>query len=167
MRVAFDLDGVLVDVKDYAEKYLVNREDWYLTDKKDWKSYFACTLEFPPIEPMVELVRTFISGQGNHMIYFITGRPESNRELTETWLRMHLFRGIPRCDSVLLMRRDGDRRSSAEIKLAYLEHIKVDLVFEDDPNVIEAMLKKGYTVVQVHGFRYNRSDLIPPVQGEE
>lgn len=163
MRVAFDLDGVLIDVKDYAEKYLVNRDHWPLSDKKNWKAYFACTLEFPPIEPMVEFVRTFISGQGNHTICFITGRPESNRELTEIWLRSHVFRGLPRCNSLLLMRDNGDTRSSAEVKLDRLRGLKVDLLFDDDPNVIEAALKEGYTAVQVHGYRYNKADLVPPV----
>jgi len=162
MNVVFDLDGVLVDVRSYAEKYLVNREDWILTDKKDWREYFKHTLEFPPIAPMVEFVRTFISARCCHTIYFVTGRPEHNRKPTEAWLRVHLFRGVPRCDSFLFMRDNGDTRSTAEVKLDLLKDVKVDLVFEDDSIVVMEMLKKGYTVVQVHGFRYNTSDLIPP-----
>ena len=155
MNVVFDLDGVLVDVKDYAEKYLIG--------EKNWKAYFACTLDFPPIEPMVEFLRTFISGQGSHTVYFITSRPESNRELTEIWLRGHVFRGLSWCDSALFMRKDGDGRTGAEVKLDHLKGLKVDLVFDDDPSVVKAMLENGYTVVQVHGYRYNRTDLIPPV----
>ena len=167
MNIAFDLDGVLVDVKDYAEKYLVNRDDWSLSRKKDWKAYFACTLDFPPIEPMVEFLRTFISGQGNHTIYFITGRPESNRELTKIWLGGHVFRGLSWCNNFLFMRKDGDSRSSAEVKLDLLKGCKVDLLFDDDPDVIEAALKEGYTVVQVHGYRYTRTDMVPPAQEGE
>ncbi len=156
MRIIFDLDGVLVDVKDYAALYLA--------EKKDWRSYFTHTLDFKPIEPMVEIVRTFISGQGSHTIYFATGRPESNRDLTEIWLRGHIFRGLSWCNSVLLMRANNDSRSAVDLKLSYFKEAKPDLIFEDDPNVVKAALKEGYLVVQVHGYRYNRADLIPLVQ---
>jgi len=64
------------------------------------------------------------------------------------------------------MRDNGDARSSAEVKLDLLKDLKVDLVFDDDSSVIEALLKEGYVAVQVHGYRYNESDLVPPV-GEE
>ncbi len=167
MRIAFDLDGVLVDVKDYVEKYLVNKDHWPPSGKKNWKAYFACTLEFPPIEPMVEFVRTFISGQGSHTVYFVTGRPESNRELTEIWLREHVLRDLPSCNILLLMRGNRDTRSSAEVKLDHLRGLRIDLMFDDDPNVIKAALKEGYTVVQVHGYRYTRADMVPPVQEGE
>jgi len=156
MNIVFDLDGVLVDVKEYAELYL--------GEKKDWKSYFAHTLDFKPIEPMVELVRTFMSGQGYHKIYFATGRPESNRELTEVWLRGLVLRGRFLHNSFLLMRANNDSRSAVDLKLEYFEEAKADLIFEDDPSVVEAALKKGYLVVQVHGYRYNRTDLIPPTE---
>ncbi len=76
MRIACDIDGVLVDVREYLEKYLPH----------DWEAYFSHTLEFPAIKPMKTLLY-HLSCYPREDIYFVTGRPESNRHLTEQWFQ--------------------------------------------------------------------------------
>ena len=130
MRVAIDIDGVLADVRMYIQQYLMG-------EKKDWKAFFLLTTLFPAIKPMKELVRSLAH---NHELYLVTGRPESNREKTDWWLRAHIFAGLitPQLNYSLLMRPNGDKRSGTEIKLEWFRKVEPDLILDDSLETVEA-----------------------------
>lgn len=155
MKVVCDIDGCLADVVMHVEAYLVG-------EPKNWKSYFACTSEFPPIKPMIMLVNALIAE--GHDVAFVSGRPESNRVMTEYWLRTHLE--LIRDDKLLLfLRRDGDGRTNSEIKLEVYRSFSEGaplLVIDDEPTTIGAAAKEGFIPLQVVGFRATKNDQIPP-----
>jgi len=149
MKIALDIDGVLADVRGYVEDHLL--------DKKDWKTYFSHTMEFPIIWQTLFILDAITQNYSNTEVYFITGRPESNRELTELWLSSHLSFS----NYILLMRKDGDKNPACEIKLEWLKLLKPDLVIEDDPEAVKLAVENGFAVFQVHGFRVTKEDMVP------
>ncbi len=149
MNVVFDIDGVLADVRRFVVEYLPH----------DWKEYFSHTEEFPCVLPIVALLCS-LQSERYHKVYLVTGRPESNREATENWLRKEL----PACripSYLLMMRSNGDSRATYEIKMQWFRDIRPDLIVDDDPAVVEAATKEGFVVLQVHGYRATPDDLIP------
>ena len=144
MIVGCDIDGVLADVRGYV--YLL----------PDWDEYFKHTLEFSPIPEMVLLVGSLI--QAMHTVVFITGRPKSNENDTVSWLTRH----IPSLRlSELRMRQNDDSRQSVDIKLEVIREIRPSLMLEDEPRAVEAIRAEGFTVLQVHGYRYSGEDNVP------
>ncbi len=150
MRIACDIDGVLADVRYYIYNYLLTN--------RDWDTYFTHTLSFPEITPMVLLVDSLLDVPSNE-VYFVTGRPESNRELTEKWLKDVLPNY---CKSAkLLMRPNGDRSRASKIKLDWFRQLQPSLIIDDDPEVVETVTRNGFVVMQVHGYRATNTDMVP------
>lgn len=103
--VIFDIDGTLADAS-YRLGFI---ED---PDRKDWESFFMAEnmMKDLPIEPTVEIIAGL---EPLFPIMFLTARPERTRMTTINWLGKHL----PWLSSYkLLMRADGDRRPSHEVK---------------------------------------------------
>lgn len=138
MKIACDIDGVICNPLDWVEKYVPG----------DWEEYFSHTLEFRPIKEVITLVNALVF-RGDSII-LISGRPESNRQPTIQWLRKHSINV-----KTLFLRKDSDKRPTHEIKLEWYASIKPDIILEDDPIVVAAARKAGYTVLQVHGYRSN------------
>ncbi len=160
MRIVFDIDGVLANPGDCIREHLADGHE-------DWETYFTHTLEFPPIKHMVILLRDLMKSRC-HKLFFVTGRPESNRRLTVEWIRSNIFHygedefGDIRYE-VLMMRQPSDNRPAVELKLAMSGSIHPDMVFEDDPIVAQALSDAGFLVLQVYGFRNNKftTDRVP------
>ena len=152
MIILSDIDGVICDPRAYVNMFL-------LKGRKDWDRYFQNTLNFPKIPNMCEM----ISGlEKQNRVFYGTGRPESNRELTTAWLSDALAEKIEPYQ--LCMRKDGDRRSSALIKVDIANMIQPDIIFEDEPESVEALRAEGYFVIQIYGYRLPNetpSDLVP------
>jgi beta-phosphoglucomutase-like phosphatase (HAD superfamily) len=148
VKVVCDIDGVICDPVEYVEKYIPH----------DWETYFSCTLEFKPIYSIIGLVCSL--WRDNCKVILVSGRPESNRLLTRTWLSNH----FPLYEQ-LMLRADDDNRPTHKIKLEWYKELKPDLIIEDDPVVVAAARSAGYTILQVHGFRSSsmgsRGDGIP------
>ncbi len=151
MKVIFDIDGVLADVRKFVVEYLPH----------DWKEYFSHTEEFPCILPMVALLCS-LQSKPYHEVYLVTGRPESNREATEKWLRKNSL-----AYGTLLMRSNGDSRPTCEVKIQWYREIRPDLIIDDDPAVVEIATKEGFKVLQVHGYRATLNDMIPATCNDE
>ena len=148
MRICCDIDGVLADVRKYIKLFLPH----------DWSTYLSYTLAFPCIEPMGCLIRDLVDNEQND-VYFVTGRPESNREPTVVWLRLYVIaEGV---DVHLLMRPDHDPRSNCDVKMDWFRSLKPDLIIDDDPKVAEVAVQEGFVVLQPHGFRATENDMIP------
>lgn len=104
--VIFDLDGCLSD----------DTERKYLAEAKRWDEYHSRCHQDPPMN--IGAVK-YHHDEG-HDIIFITGRTEPYRDKTERWIEKHT--PLLGCKYDLLMRSEGDYRSSPEFKKAALRH---------------------------------------------
>lgn len=146
MKVVCDIDGVLADVRPYLHLLPHN-----------WEEFFKHTHEFQKIPQNVMLVQSLLND--NHSIYFITGRPESNREQTRAWLEHNVVTVFN--DSWLIMRKNCDDRPSYEFKMQHYNRIKPSLIIDDEPDLVKYATENGFCVLQVHGYREGKSDGIP------
>ena len=155
MIICCDIDGVLADVREYVVKYLPH----------DWKTFFSHT----PDAAIVPAMRTMIRAMHlSSELYFVTGRPESNREQTVRWLAEEVMYSVYFSYSTrLLMRPNNDSRLTCEIKMEWFRELRPDLVIDDDPAVVKAATKAGFIVLQVHGFRITDEDMVPTNYLEE
>ena len=144
MIIGCDIDGVLADVKDFA--YIL----------PDWDEYFRHTLEFPSIPEIIMLVNSLT--QAGHDVVYITGRPASNRDDTVLWLTRYIHNLNP---EKIRMRQKGDFRQSIDIKLEVIRELRPSFILEDEPKAVDAIRAEGFTVLQVHGYRYSGEDHIP------
>lgn len=152
-----DIDGVIADPRPQVEKYLHNG-NW------NWDEYFKHTLELEPIPLIVEMLDA-MALIGNRII-FITGRPQSNRRLTTQWLMEHFrYATVTGSGLSLLMRSGTDTGPTTAIKLKCCDILKPDLVLEDEPDAVSALVTAGYKVLQVHGYRISGKDGIPGIAG--
>ncbi len=152
MLILCDIDGVVADPCDFVEKYLQG-------PKKDWGEYYKHTLEVKPVPAMIELVNNLTEG-GKHCVVFCTGRPESNRIATLTWLNRYLKAVV--VGGRLLMRANGDVTLGCVLKLRWALRLKPDLILEDEPEAVRLLRDYGFMVLKVYGHRLNRSaDYVP------
>ena len=101
-------------------------------------------------QPNREIVRLvqIVASAGLSVVY-VSGRPESCRGATETWLSQHV-----RVAGPLLMREDGDVRSDEQVKRELLERAvgnreEVFLVIDDRDRVVRMWRELGLTCLQV------------------
>lgn len=129
--VVVDIDGVVADVS--HRLHLIGRHP------RRWDEFFAAAADDPPLAEGVALVLGLPDGHG---LCWLTGRPERNRALTETWLREQ---GLPA--EPMLMRADRDRRPARQAKREFLRTLRrthtVALVVDDDPSVIAMLAEEG------------------------
>lgn len=111
---------------------------------KDWDSFFAHAKE-DAVLPEGLAVATTLAAE--HVIVYLTGRPERIRRDTEKWLKDS---GFP--DGKVYMRGNTDRRPSMLMKLGRLKRLAEDrpiaVLVDDDVKVIAAAEKAGYTVMR-------------------
>ena len=149
IKILCDIDGVVADVKEEVNRYL-----------PDWKEFFSHLSEVRPISEVIEVILGLIDG-GNEVI-FMTGRPSNFRKVTREWLLYN----IPYLNSKsyslrLLMRPIRNYDKPEDLKLRYCRWCKPDLILEDDPRVVSILVKEGFTVLQVHGYRATSTDTVP------
>ena len=89
------------------------------------------------------------------LFIFLTGRPESTRELTDNWLLANAYNSPGR---YLLMRKDKDYREDWVIKLEHLDRLDLDktqtIIFDDRDQVVQNLRAAGWTVFQVCNGTY-------------
>jgi hypothetical protein len=146
MLIHTDIDGVLADPCELVQRYLKG------TGKPaNWAEYFRHTHEILPVINMLEQIERCIDD--GHLVVFTTGRPESNRQATLTWLRRYMSSSIP-CET-LLMRKDGNHDPGALLKLSWALTYHPSLVVDDEPDTVNLLRSKGFKVVQIYGHRYD------------
>jgi phosphoglycolate phosphatase-like HAD superfamily hydrolase len=130
-----DIDGVLVDVR-HRLSHLASRP-------KDWDGFFAAAPQDPALAEGIAVARRLAA---DHQLVILSGRPERYRSATVTWLRAHQ---VP-TESLLLLRRDGDRRPARITKIEALRNLsltgKVAILVDDDPAVCAAAEAAGFAV---------------------
>jgi phosphoglycolate phosphatase-like HAD superfamily hydrolase len=127
----FDIDGVVADVRHRV--HLVEKRP------KDWQRFFAAAADDQPLPEGIERVRAVA---GEHEIVWLTGRPNSLRQVTRRWLTGH---ELPTGE--LIMRTDRDFRPAPVLKLAELQRLRpreITLFLDDDPAVIAAAAEAGF-----------------------
>ena len=97
----FDVDGVLADVG--------HRVHHLEGPRKNWRAFFAGAASDPPLSLGIELASEL---SADHDLGYLTGRPESLRQVTQRWLSRH---GLPA--GPLWMRAPGDFRAARVMKL--------------------------------------------------
>ena len=131
-----DIDGVLAD-PGHRTHHLQSRP-------KDWDGFFAAVSGDTLIERGRSLVAELAS---EHEIVLLSGRPERTRVDTADWLARH---GIGY--SRLVLRDDDDHRPAGLMKADLIRAIGgpdvVGVVIDDEPGVVEALSRRGYTVRQ-------------------
>ena len=132
MIAVFDIDGVLADAS--------NRQHHVERRPKDWDAFFAEVGEDPHIEHGLARLREV--GE-QHEVVLLSGRPESTRADTESWLAA---RGV--VAARLVLRAERDHRPAADLKADLIRGIgtpaQVVVVVDDDPAVVERLAGLGY-----------------------
>lgn len=142
--IVFDIDGTLSLVGDRL-KYLDQTP-------KDWDNYYEQCDEDLPNLPIMEIFRGLYRLHQYRFI-FVTGRRESVRNKTLTWLTFHTTT-IKTED--LYMRQDNDYRLDTVIKPEMIWELlpKVLMIFEDRSSVVKMWRNLGLTCLQVQKGNY-------------
>lgn len=138
MHIVFDLDGTLANI-DHRLHHVRG------PGPKNWPEFHAACVQDVAITPMVQLFKSL--DYQNHRISIWTGRPESHREETVDWLRLHNMHP----SNGLFMRKAGDYRPDTEVKLEWYTaaSMKPQLVFEDRTRMVELWRSLGVVCCQV------------------
>ncbi len=128
----FDIDGTLANC-DHRLHYIKNKP-------KNWDAFYNSCMKDLLILPVAQMLERFSS---NNLIYIVTGRPENNRYLTETWLNLNKVK----FDS-LIMRGDRDFRKSPDFKNSVCDQLEgegFNILFavEDRPDCVEMFINRG------------------------
>ncbi|WP_375475724.1 hypothetical protein [uncultured Jatrophihabitans sp.] len=132
MLAVFDIDGVVADV----------RHRLHHLDRGNWRRFFAAADRDALLPEGARLVADLGAGAD---VVWLTGRPESLREVTATWLARH---ELPAAE--LHMRPAGDYRPARIYKLGVLRTLAprgVAAVVDDDDEVVRAALAAGFPAV--------------------
>lgn len=142
MDVIFDLDGTLAD--------LTHRRHFVASKPKNWKAFFSGLDRDTVIEPVAMVARGFAVG---NRVIICSGRPDDLRDVTEKWLRKHVWgNGLP--IAPVYMRKAGDFRADDIVKSELLDQILADgyrpeFVFDDRARVVKMWRTRGLLCAQV------------------
>ena len=129
-----DIDGVVADVR--------HRLPHLNTRPKDWDAFFAAAPDDPLLDEGAAVAHRLAE---DHVVVWLTGRPERCRRDTERWLRAM---ALP--EGQVLMRTSGDRRPARSVKVQALRRLArrrpVAVLVDDDPAVVQAARRAGYAV---------------------
>lgn len=155
MTYIFDIDGTLADCSHRLHfilpPYVSELQSIEDLDKfqPDWETFHKECVNDKPIQDVVRLLYLIESQSITNNVIFVTGRPESSRKETETWLQNNLHERNVK----VYMRQDGDHRQDCVIKKEiynkYLKDIKIDGVFEDRKQCVDMWRSLGLTCYQV------------------
>ena len=149
--VFFDIDGTVADIS--------HRLHFIQSEPKDWASFHAAATDDEPMKDMVSIVIALFKQSYNDGYYpiFVTGRPESSREITLKWLNQAF--GIYFIDDELAMRKNGDYRPDHVIKRELVQNLRklghdVVLAVEDRQQVVDMYREEGIRCLQCADGRY-------------
>ena len=136
--IIVDLDGTLCDVE--------HRVHHVRSKPKNWSAFNQAMDQDQPYFWCLELIAAMKAR--DYKIYFVTGRDENFREMTEAWLARHHVEY-----DQLYMRAAMDFREDSEVKeeiyLAKIELVaQILFVVDDRKSVVERWRKLGLTCLQ-------------------
>lgn len=151
MILILDIDDTLASTKE--RNHFVDKPN---PSQEDWDKFFDPELmdqdePIPEAQQALENILPFADD-----VYFITGRPEYTRDVTESWLHVHY--GFNDFDK-LFMRDDDDRRRSADFKESVLkEEIlpktegKTLVMIDDGESILEMFDEYGIPIKAPEGW---------------
>lgn len=91
----------------------------------------------------------------DRVVALVTARPARLAPTTLTWLDRHAVHW-----DILAMRRDGDRRSSPEVKRDLLDDLRIagyqpKLALDDDTSNLVMYRKEGVNTIYLHSGYYD------------
>jgi hypothetical protein len=130
----FDVDGVVADVR--------HRLHHVARQPKNWRAFFAGAGDDPPLPEGLALARRYAP---DHLLVWLTGRPDYLRGITRDWLGRH---DLP--SDRLVMRPTRDDRPARLWKPEQLPRIRrwgpIATIIDDDPAVVAALAEQGWPV---------------------
>lgn len=159
MDVIFDIDGTLADAS-HRLHFIKDMNHWVAPNGNplvprvpDWETFLSDeqVAKDTPIPQTWALLSSMLEWPSEYRVVFVTGRKESTREMTYSWLtegtcpvrgmavalwrRQTEYQGR-KIGPILYMRSEGDRRPSHEVKSDLLDRVIADgfnptLCFED------------------------------------
>jgi hypothetical protein len=130
-----DLDGVLADVR--------HRLHLLRTKPKRWDDFFDAA-EADQVLPEGRAAADRLAA--DHVLAYVSGRPERCRAATEKWLSHN---GFPA--GAVYLRPDDDRRPARLVKVAVVQRLArerpVAVIVDDDVRVTAALQEAGFAVV--------------------
>lgn len=137
--IVFDIDGTLANAE--------HRMHWVSSKPKNWS---ACDAAIPQDEPHDDIIWLLhMLDSTDNRIIICTGRSENVRDVTEAWLKEHVYNY-----DALYMRKSGDFRKDSIVKTELLQQIVRDygkpyLWFDDRQQVVDTIRAEGIRVLQV------------------
>ena len=141
----FDIDGTLSD-SSHRVHLLASRP-------RQWKAFFDRQSDDLPHEGTCAIARNLhAAGQ---KILFLSGRNESGRKTTLSWLKQHVLPVLPesQISELLHLREDGDHTQDDILKTGWIrnlqeEHPEMRIlgIFEDRPRIVAALRQLGFLV---------------------
>ena len=136
----FDLDGTIANI-DHRRPLLDNKEDSHR-----WERFFeACDKD----EPNKDVISTMFSLSKEANLFIWSGRSESVREKTISWLfNLNIALGVK-------MRPEGDYTPDEQLKERWLNEMSKEdrerlvAVFDDRQKVVDMWRRNGVTCFQV------------------
>lgn len=144
--IIVDIDGTLA-ILNHRLHHVKNPEG-----KKNFDKFFAEAHKDTPKQNVIDIVSSL---SNDHVVIFLTGRPEKLREVTLKWLQTYVPINLERSiDYNLTMRPDGDYTPDDELKQSMYEELvkpKFDVVgiFDDRQRVVNMWRRIGLTCFQV------------------
>lgn len=145
MFVVFDLDDtlgatehrrhfIIPAAQEYAEYNATQPPAGF---KPDWDSFFGARLDYPPMQPAIDL-QLALHGMG-HRVEIWTAAREDFRELTLQWLAKQ---AIPQ-HLLTHMRPSNNFTKTTLLKEAWLMADKPDMIFDDHMGIVEMARSHG------------------------
>ena len=140
MDIICDIDGTLANIQ--------HRLHWITTKPKNWTAFFQTMIDDEPIQSVIDFLRLLNMREAS--VIYVSGRPDSHRLETQSWLRRHSLPGGP-----LYMRRAGDHRPDDIIKIELLAQIRNDgydpkIAIDDRVRVCRAWRRAGLICMQLN-----------------
>ena len=162
-----DLDGTIADLS--HRLHYIKNDNGEIKESPDWAAFEKACIDDKPIHDVIQIVKLLWSGDQTHNppirnLKFFTGRSNSMREITESWLRRYFFRvsrGSKEQEDIysefgvtLTMRHENDYREDDQVKLEMMMYfgLKPDdvlCIFEDRQSVVDMWSRHGYRVLQI------------------
>lgn len=147
-HIIIDLDGTLCDISHRV----------HLAQAKDWEEFHKGIPDDAVNQDVMQLLEIFSEASIN--IIICTGRPESTRISTLSWLHRN---SVHEDVDILLMRPNDDHSPDHELKVRMLdEHFgsresalrNILFILDDRDKVVEAYRNAGFACWQVQAGKY-------------
>lgn len=139
--VIFDLDGTLADCE--------HRVKHVRDGNRNWAAFHAGIPDDGVMEPVAMIYRTMVANP-DMRVFLLTGRNESDREITENWLYKHKLTGY---DALHMKQKphmkDTEQKGAVLDMLVHTYGQMPVAVFEDRPRVVKMWNERGVFVFDV------------------